>query len=262
MKILCTGHKGFIGSHLYERLIADGHDVDGIDLKEGKDIRTYGFKEKYDVIFHLAAQTSIPKCEENPVESHSHNVMGTLRILEYAKKIGAKVIYSSSSSANYPIIYGTQKYLGEVYGFLYSHLYELKFAALRYFNVFGERQEISGEGKLVLPTFLGQYRKKEPFTIVGSGEQKRDFIYVKDVVEANIKAMEFLDKRNSFLFNIGSGVNYSINEIADMIDKDHPRVYLMPRNEPHETKAGIAIVGELLNWYPIIKVADWIKKQL
>mgnify|MGYP001559439271 FL=1 len=224
MHALLTGSSGFIGGHLYERLIADGHTVHGIDLKDGNDIRTYNFTEKYDVIFHLAAQTSIPKCEENPVESHTHNVLGTLRILEYAKKINAKVIFSSSSAVNYPNIYGAQKYFGEMYGELFQALYSLRFIALRYFNVFGERQEISGDGALVLPTFLKQYKEKKPFTIVGSGEQRRDFIYVGDVVEANIKAVEFLDKQNIAIFDIGSGTNTSINEIADMIDKNHPKV--------------------------------------
>ena len=262
LKILCSGHKGFIGSHLYERLIADGHDVEGIDLKDGNDIRKYNFTEKYDVIFHLAAQSSIPKCEEYPVRAHTHNVLGTLQILEHARKTNAKFIFSSSSSVEYPSIYGTQKYFGEVYGTLFFELYRLKFVALRYFNVFGERQEISGDGSLVLPTFFEQYKEKKPFTIVGSGEQRRDFVYVKDVVEANIKAMNFLDKEIIGMFNIGSGKNYSINEIADMIDKNHPRTYLMPRNEPYETLANIFYTRTYLNWNPTVDVKDWIQAQL
>ena len=278
-KVLATGNMGFIGSHLMERLQQDGHWVSGCDIKNMIDIRTYNFHEKYDVIFHLAANASIPQSIENPIESHSHNVIGTLRILEYAKKIGAGIVFSSSSSVygepeNTPtketepfkpmMPYALNKIECEQYLWLYWQLYGVKSVILRYFNVFGEGQENAnggGDSSLCLANFLRQYKEKKELTIVGDGEQRRDFIYVKDVVEANLKAAEYLDKAEQLeVFNIGSGINYSVNEVADMIKKE--RTYLPPRVEPKIGLADITKAKELLHWKPQIKLETWIKQQI
>lgn len=273
MKALITGHLGFIGNNLCERLGFPG----GIDIKAYQDIRTFDFKEKFDVIFHLAAQASIPKSFDNPVESHSHNVMGTLRILEYARKTGAKVVFSSSSSVygeadtptkedapkNPVSPYAVQKLLCEEYMRFYWTR-GVKSCALRYFNVFGEGQDKANGGyALALSIFLNQYKKGEPFTIVGDGEQRRDFVYVKDVVSANIRAADFLQTAEKFeAFNIGGGINYSINQVADFISKDHPRVNLPPRIEPRENLADITKAKELLKWEPKTTPEAWLKQVL
>lgn len=278
---LVTGANGFIGSHLLNRLIELGAVVSGYDIKNMVDIRTHHFHEKYDVIFHLAANASIPQSLKDPLESHSHNVYGTLRILEYAKKIGAKVVFSSSSSIygepdtiptpetaySKPLIpYALQKLECEQYMWLYWNLYGVKSVALRYFNVFGENQEIAnggGDSSLALANFLRQKKDGEPLTIVGDGEQRRDFVYVKDVAEANIRAAEWLEKVERFeVFNIGSGQNYSINEIANMIDPQGQRIQLPPRQEPKVGLANISKAKELLKWEPKISIKEWIKTQV
>ena len=256
MKILVTGYRGFIGSHIY-----DAVEADGIDLKDGDDIRTFEFEKDYDVIFHCAAQASILKSIENPVESLTHNVIGTLRILEHAKKTGAKVVFSSSSSIyDLKSPYAVQKQMCEDL-LRYYWIQGVKSIALRYFNVFGERQEIANEGEsLVLARFLAQYKRNESFTIYGIGEQRRDFVYVGDVVEANLLAAEYLDKAKEFqIIDIGTGINYSINEVAEMIDKDNPRVNLPPRDEPFENRANINKAQELLNWNPTVDLPTWLR---
>src|SRR3990167_7101905 len=256
---LITGHSGFIGSHLFEDLGGDG-----IDLKDGQDIRTFDFQNPYKTIFHAAAQASIPLSFEQPLESHTHNVVGTLRVLEYAKKIGANVVFCSSSSI-YDMMspYAFQKYECEKYMEHYWRL-GVKSCALRYFNVFGERQELANGGyTLVLSRFLKQYKNREPFTIVGTGKQRRDFIYIKDVVEANRLAAQFLETAEGFeVFDIGYGENHSVNELAKMIDPKHKRVKLPPRIEPFENLADTKKAQELLGWSPKVSVEQWIKSQV
>jgi len=294
MKICISGGAGFIGSHLVERCVKDGHEVWVIDdystgrveniinvygkIKViSKDISQIDFFDDYDVIFHVAAKASIPDSIKDPLFFHNQNVGGIMKVLELARRTGAILIFSSSSSVygdteTIPTLeesklnpmspYALNKLIGEQYMRLYSMLYGVKSVALRYFNVFGERQETANGGYcLVLSKFLEQYKNKEPFTIVGTGEQKRDFVYVEDVVEANMKAVEFADKMGTFeIFNIGGGKNYSINELADMIDKNHPRVNLPPRIEPREMLADITKARAFLGWSPKIKLEEWLKQ--
>ena len=255
MKILVTGHRGFIGSHIYEAV-----EADGIDLKDGDDISTFEFEKDYNVIFHCAAQASILKSIENPVESLTHNVIGTLRILEHAKKTGAKVVFSSSSSIyDLKSPYAVQKQMCEDL-LRYYWTQGVKSIALRYFNVFGEGQEIANGGySLALSIFLQQKKEGKPFTIVGTGKQRRDFVYVGDVVEANLLAAEYLDKAKEFeIIDIGTGINYSINEVAEMIDKDNLKVNLPPRDEPFENWANINKAQQLLAWEPKVVLPTWL----
>lgn len=279
MRILCTGHLGFIGSHLYKILTSTGHIVYGLDIKQGQDIRTHNFTGEYDVIYHLAANASIPQSIENPLETHTHSVPGTIRVLEYARKTGARVVFSSSSSVYgtpqeipttekcqpSPMVpYALQKLECEQYLKLYWELYGVKSVAFRYMNVFGEGQENAnggGDSALALGNFLGQYRSGEPFTIVGTGEQRRDFIYAGDIADANIKAAEWLKTAESFeIFNLGSGVNHSVNEVCDMISKEHPRVFLPPRIEPLLGLADITKAKTILGWSPTVSLESWIEK--
>lgn len=264
MKILITGHQGFIGSHLIEELGKE-HKVFGVDIKSGFDIRKHEFKEGgFDVIFHAAADASIPKSFENPVESFTHNVLGTLMILEFARRTKAKVVFSSSSSV-YELMspYSWHKGVCEDYLKFYWTL-GVKSCALRYFNVFGERQELANGGyKLALSVFLNQLKNNEPFTIYGSGEQRRDFVYVKDVVEANLKAAKWLETAEQFeVFDVGTGINHSILEVADMIKKGHPKVFLPPRIEPFENKADILKTKNWLDWTPKMELSKWLKSAL
>ena len=250
-----------------------------IDRKSGEDIRTYDFHGDYDVIYHLAANASIPQSIENPQETHTHSVLGTIRVLEYARRIGARVVFSSSSSVygnplevptteNCPtrpmVPYALQKLECEQYLKLYWDLYGVKGVAFRYMNVFGEGQENAnggGDSALALGNFLGQYRDGKPFTVVGTGEQRRDFIYAGDIAEANIKAAEWLKTAESFeIFNLGSGINHSVNEVCSMISSEHPRVFLPPRIEPPIGLADITKAKKILGWSPTISLESWIDK--
>ena len=277
MKALVTGSSGFIGSHVFSRLTELGFIVSGIDTKVHPefDVTTYKFHEKYDLIFHLAADASIPRSFENPVETHRNNVIAMLRILEYAKKTGAKVIFSSSSSVyGEPQIiptpessflspvspYAFQKLICEEYCKFYWR-FGVKSVALRYFNVFGEGQENAnggGDSSLALGIFLKQHKENKPFTVVGDGLQRRDFVYVKDVAEANLKVAEWLFEATQFeAFNVGSGINYSILEVTDMIDLKHPKTFLPPRPEPKVGLADISKIAPL--WKPNTTLEMWIK---
>ncbi len=247
--VLVTGGAGFIGSHLVDRLLADGHTVAIIDnLSTGKlknlnhgaafhhvDIASGALPDIFrrvqpDVVFHLAAQTSVSASTKRPVEDGETNVMGTLRLLEAARQMGIdKFIYSSTGGALYgepaqnpcseetrvaPLSpYGLSKYLGEQYVELYSRAYQLNHTILRYGNVYGPRQDPKGESGVVSIFARAMLDGKQP-RIFGDGEQERDFVYVDDVVEANIRAMK---RGDGGTFNIGTGCGASVNQICDLL---------------------------------------------
>lgn len=273
-RIVISGGRGFIGSHLAEEF--PGALV--VDLKDGNDIRTFDFPP-CDVIFHLAARAAIPESFENPLLTHDHNVTGTLRILEHARRCGARVVFSSSSSIYgepriiptpeycYPdpvSPYACSKLVCEQYMRMYWKL-GVKSVALRYFNVFGERQEIAnagGDSSLALGIFLRQRREGKPITIVGDGLQRRDFVYVKDVVGANLAAAEWLSTAKQFeAFNVGSGVNHSILEVRDMVMAGEKRVvteFLPPRPEPRIGLADITHAKFELQWETKTSISQWL----
>ena len=271
-RVLITGGRGFVGSHVLEAF----PDAAVVDLKDGNDIRTFEFPP-CDVIFHLAARAAIPESFSDPLVTNDHNVVGTLRVLEHARRCGARVVFSSSSSVygepeQTPTRedsqldpfspYAASKLICEQYMRLYWRL-GVKSCALRYYNVFGERQELAnggGDSSLALGIFLRQWRDQDPFTIVGTGEQRRDFVYVKDVVRANLMAAEWLKTAGRFeAFNVGSGVNYSINEVTGMIAKDHPGISLPPRPEPLVGLADISKIQDLLGWSAGTTLPEWIQ---
>lgn len=267
-KALIIGGKGFIGSNLSKALPW----ADILDLKDGQDIRTYNFSGKYDIIYHMGAKASIPNSFKNPIESHEVNVLGTLRVLEYARETGAKVVFSSSAAVygDAPLPtpetyrgspespYGVQKLICEEYLKFYWKL-GVKSVALRYFNVFGENQEIANDGQplLALADFMGQ---KGTFKHWGNGNQRRDFVYVGDVVEANIKAGQWLETADRFqAFNIGSGTHYSVNEVLNMIDPKRNKESMGERREPKVCRADITKAELMLDWKPTRTLPEWIK---
>ena len=289
MRITITGICGFIGSHTANKFIKEDWEVYGIDdLSTGKkenfkgnveigDIRTFDFEKfpKPDVIFHAAAKASVQGSIENPAEFHDHNVNGSLRVIEYAKKHDIPIVFASSAAVfgNASIVptpeyaerrpispYGLHKYIVEEYLRVYNLLYGLRSIILRYFGVYGERQPETEGYQTVLSTFLKQKKEGNPFTIVGMGNQRRDFVYVKDVAEANYQAAKAFERGMKFeTFNIGTGTDYSITEIANMIDKDHPKTYLLPRLEPRITSCNNFRAKQYLFWEPEVKLPKWIK---
>ena len=289
-KIIVTGGAGFIGSNVVDELVVRGFDVHVIDnLSGGKkeqvnkdatlhvlDITNLESIEKiFDgakYVFHLAALPRVQYSIEHPTETQKTNVTGTLNVLMAAHKAGVeKVIYSASSSvygdqdkmpleedmkASQKSPYGLEKYIGELYCRLWNEVYGLKTVCLRYFNVYGPRQSDEGAYALVIAKFLKQKREGKPLTITGDGEQTRDFTHVRDVVQANMLAMESQNVGAGEVINIGSGKNYSVNNIAELIGG--PVEHIAPRLEPKHTLADILRAKKLLGWQPSVVFEEGI----
>jgi len=247
--VLVTGGAGFIGSHLVDRLLSLDQKVVVIDnLSTGKlknlnpaatfhhmditqpSVTEVFTREQPDVVFHLAAQISVTESTKDPFHDSNVNVFGTLRLLEAARRCGIeKFIYSSTGGALYgepetdpcteehPILpvspYGMSKYVAELYLDLYHRLYQINFTTLRYGNVYGPRQEADGEAGVVAIFAQAMLEGRQP-QIYGDGDQARDFVFVDDVVEANLLAMT---KGNGGAFNIGTGEKTSVNQIFESL---------------------------------------------
>ena len=291
MKHLVTGGAGFIGSHIIDRLLEQGHEVINVDnLSTGNNInpkaelvnadisnRANRLKlcesmEGVDTVFHCAALARVQPSIENPQKYHKTNVDGTLNVLLSARDSAVRrVVYSASSSAygdqkqmplnetmpTAPISpYGLQKLIGEQYCFVFSKCYNLETVSLRYFNVYGERQAIDGAYSTVIGTFLKQKIDRAKLTITNDGEQRRDFTYVKDVAEANILASQSEKVGNGEVINIGKGHNYSVNEVAELIGGE--KEFIGDRLEPRETLADNNRAKDLLSWTPKTDLKDWL----
>tara|TARA_R100000988_G_C4007256_1_gene173700 strand:- start:5477 stop:6340 length:864 start_codon:yes stop_codon:yes gene_type:complete len=237
-RCLVTGHRGYIGSHLVKALEEAGHEVLGIDLVEGHDIKKdlkdkfhphyYNFKPEY--IFHLACFPRVAYSVENPVITMENNVLCTSCVLDFAKQVGAKrVIYSSSSSVvgngNGPTSpYALQKLVSEMECKLYSDLYDLDTVSLRYFNVYSEDQTVDGPYCTAIANWMDSIRKGVNPYITGEGDQCRDMLHVSDAVRANIFAMTRKGDFNGEHYDIGTGTNISLNEIKEIVQKNLPSV--------------------------------------
>ena len=297
-KVLVTGGAGFIGSNLVDKLVrnnykvtvidnesadsndqfyynkeADNHKLDIIDYKSIKPL----FKD-VDVVFHLAAESRIQPAILNPIEAVQKNCVGTCTILQCAREMGVKrVIYSSTSSGygfnSLPNVedqpddclnpYSVSKVAGEKLCKMYSDLWGLETIIFRYFNVYGERQPIKGQYGTVIGIFERQKRDNQPLTIVGDGDQSRDFTHVQDVVQANVlAATKEIDKKYfGTVFNIGFGKNYTINDVAKMYD--HITTNIPPRiGESKATLSNINKAKEILGYNPQIDLKEWLKERL
>jgi len=268
LKILVTGNKGFIGSHLVESLLELNHEVIGIDngstgTYENPKVKqhrcwnlcngsTFDLKG-IDVVFHVAALARIPQSFENPHHYYQNNIVSTLNLLEACRMHGVKkFIYSSSSSVVEPDNpYAHSKLIGEELCEMYSRLYGMEIQCLRYFNVYGERMA-NGSYATVLQKFKDQMDKNQPLQIFGGGKQKRDFTLVSDVVNANLL---MLNQPTYGSYDVGSGQNYSILEIAQCFN--HSMAFtnngFIGRSETLAnitplTKLGYAPTGNVINW--------------
>ena len=302
MRVLVTGGAGFIGSHLVDRLVELGHEVRvidnlslgkrenvnpraiffGIDISNRWVLKNYRVFEGVDYVFHCAAMPRIQPSIQNPDESFSNNLLGTNNVLVAAKEAAVKGVIFSGSSSVYgdqrisPLVeslppkpknpYALHKLMGEELCRQFTDLYNLPTVCLRYFNVYGERQVTEGAYATVVGIFLRQKAKGEPLTIVGDGEQRRDFTYVHDVVSANISAMEHVSSLAGQVINIGTGENYSVNEIAGMINNIGPNTgtkQLPPRpGEARETLADISKAKKFLGYQPTISLRTWLDSRL
>ncbi|MCC6543523.1 MAG: NAD-dependent epimerase/dehydratase family protein [Nitrospirae bacterium] len=249
MRVLVTGGAGFIGSHIVDRLLSEGHQVSVLDnLSTGKSenlnknaeffkldienprIEKVIKKEKPEVICHLAAQMDVRRSVADPAFDAKTNIIGMINLLEYAVRHGArKVIFSSTGGAiygeggPYPTVedhkaspvspYGISKLTGEHYLFFYQIMYGLKYVALRFANVYGPRQDPFGEAGVVA-IFTKKMLKNDQPLINGNGMQTRDYVYVEDVVDAVMRAIE---KNENDVFNVGTGIETTVNELFRML---------------------------------------------
>ena len=220
MKILVTGHKGYIGSRLFKDLQRLEYDVVGIDLKDGNDILHCLPNEQFDFVFHLAAFPRVQYSIEHPSYTLRQNVFMTSVVLEWAKNHGvSRVIFSSSAAAKEcKSPYGLHKKMSEMECKLYSELYNLDTVCLRYFNVYSEDQKFGGAYSTAISAWMEMARKGLPMRIDGDGEQTRDFIHVSDVLNANIFCMQSPQDFRGKILNVGTGNSVSLNNILTTLD--------------------------------------------
>jgi len=297
VKSLVTGAAGFIGSNLVDYLLDHGHEIVAVDNETANNDKFYWRKDprvqnvkanvsKYkemrpvfegvDYVFHLAAESRLQPAIENPINAVKQNCVGTTVVLQCAREAGVKRVVYSSTSSGYggnpwpnketqpddclnP--YSASKIAGEKFCKMYTDLYGLETVSLRYFNVFGERSPSVGQYAPVISIFQRQAECKDALTIVGDGSQKRDFVHVKDVARANyLAAIMPIYEMLGEVFNVGSGKNYSIQEIANAISDN--QIYLPERSgEATTTLADITRIGEVIGWKPEIDVMNWIYDQ-
>lgn len=299
MNTLVTGGCGFIGSWLVERLLTDGHEVHVIDdLSSGhaRNLDHLKGHERLHVhiaditdhtriaplfagierVFHLAALADIVPSIERPLLYHNSNVNGTVSVLEACRAHGVKrVIYAASSSCygipdayptpetapircQYP--YAVTKYLGEEYALYWSRVYKMNITSLRFFNVYGPRSRTSGTYGAVFGVFLAQKLAGKPFTVVGDGEQTRDFTFVSDVADACVTASERDDVAGE-VFNVGSGNTYSVNRLCELLGGEKVHIPKRP-GEPDQTFADTSKIQRVLGWRPKVKFEEGVRTML
>lgn len=298
MKCLVTGGAGFIGSHLVERLLFDGHTVSVIDnfstgrpenlnhLVENKRLRIFEGNinnkslirkamEKSNWVFHLAALADIVPSIQRPIDYTDANIRGTLSVLETARRKNvSRFIYAASSSCygipdKYPTPesaptrpqypYALSKCLGEQCVMHWHQLYGLPAISLRMFNVFGPRSRTSGTYGAVFGVFLAQKLAGKPFTVVGDGSQTRDFTFVTDVVNAFIMAAR--STISGDIMNVGSGNTYSINHLVELLGGEVQHIPKRP-GEPECTFADISRIKNRLDWTAKTSFEEGVKTML
>ena len=299
-KCLVTGGAGFIGSNLVERLIRDGVQVRvldnlstgllenlepfrrDIDFVQG-DVRDLNALQEVmsevEVVFHQAAEVSVPRSVEDPVETAIVNDLGTLQILETARRAGVKRVVLASSCAVYGDLpplpkkedmetrplspYAASKLHGETYGYLYNDLYGLETVCLRYFNVYGPKQDPSSPYSGVISIFMDKAGRGDLPTIYGDGEQYRDFVYVADVVQANLLAAH-KEGVSGLVINVGTGTSVSVNSLWGDIsllagmEGDFDRAEARP-GDIRESVADISLARQMLGYEPQYSFQEGIK---
>ncbi|MEK8022829.1 MAG: SDR family oxidoreductase [Candidatus Hydrogenedentota bacterium] len=298
-EVLVTGGAGFIGSHLVERLVRDGHHVTVLDnfcngrrenLRAVIDSSAFAMHEidvaggpdkisEYfrgvDWVFHLAGLADIVPSIEKPLDYHHANVNGTISVLEASRQAGVKRFVYAASSSCYGIPdrvptpetaeirpmypYALTKYLGEEYVLRWSRYYGMGCVSLRLFNVFGPRSRTTGTYGAVFGVFLAQKLAGKPFTVVGDGKQTRDFTYVTDVADAFVRAAE--SDLTGDIFNVGSSHPCSINDLTGQLGGEI--VYIARRpGEPDCTWADISKIARALEWKPKVNFQDGVRIML
>jgi nucleoside-diphosphate-sugar epimerase len=300
MRYLVTGGAGFIGSNTVDELVRRGHNVVALDdLSSGKAENLNGAKGKVellqhsitdlerlreacrgvDYVIHLGARTSVPRSVKDPIGTNRVNVDGTLNVLVAARDANVKrVVFAGSSSvygdtatlpksekmAPTPISpYGVSKMVGEVYGQVFQRVYGLEFVSLRYFNVFGPRQDPGSPYSGVLSLFNAAVLEGTQPTVYGDGEQSRDFTYIRNVVEANLLACE-AKRAAGLAINIGTGGRYTLNRTLALLEKVTGRTakakYAPPRpGDIRDSQADISRARDVLGYNPLVGFEEGLK---
>jgi UDP-glucose 4-epimerase len=279
MKILITGALGFVGKNLAKRLVADGHDVIGLDNYEiGKptdevdgvkylpwDIEQIEYLkgDSIDLCFHLAALSRIQPSFEQPSETFRVNARGTEAVCEWARHNNVKVVYSGSSSQWHdPFLspYALYKKLGEDVCKLYRMIYGLNVEIARFYNVYGPGEITEGKWAAVIGKWRGQVEQNHPITIVGDGEQRRDFTHIDDIVDGLIK-IAFGTDTHEDAWELGTGFNYSLNEVAELFVEKFSAVKVYMSQERGNYKETIRVNNDAidrLGWTPTDKLKEYI----
>lgn len=296
MKYLVTGGCGFIGSHLVDTLVSEGNEVVVIDNESATENKIFYKNDKalyyklcitdyantvdiykgVDCVFHMAAVSRIQRSIQSPIHACNINFTGTATVLECCKVNKVRRVIFSSTSSLYgkknarPFIeyqfpdpltpYSVAKLASENLCTVYSEIYGVDTATLRYFNVYGKREPELGEYATVVGLFLRQKSEGNPLTIVGDGLQKRDFTHVSDVVSANILSCMYEGNLNGEVFNIGTGKSHSILDIAKSISSNI--IHIPERiGEVRDTLACIDKAKKILNYKPKVDIMEYIKSQ-
>jgi UDP-glucose 4-epimerase len=279
MKVVVTGALGFVGSNLVDLLISEGHDVFGIDNLSSSSSSLYyknpkvkyflgsfldplAWKGDFEVVYHLGANARIQPSFDNPFETYKNNALGLAYVAEEARKRNAKLIFSSTSSSlhgDYVSPYTQSKRAGEEYLKMLANCYDVDCASARFFNVYGNREPISGDYATVVAKFGRQWFNGDPMTVVGDGTQSRDFTHVSDICRGLLAITE--EKRSGEIINLGRGNPYSIMDLVRMYagegaleGKDYVFVPLR-KNEGQATKWTESVK---LNWEAKIDLPDYI----
>lgn len=301
MRYLVTGGAGFIGSNTVDELVSRGHSVAVLDdLSTGREANLADVRKRIDFfrgsindpdvvqqacrgadyVLHLAARTSVPRSVKDPAETNRINADGTLRVLLAARDAGAqRVVFSGSSSvygetptlpkredmAPAPISpYGVSKLIGELYGTVFHRVYGLEFVALRYFNVFGPRQDPGSPYSGVLSLFITCMQRGAPPTVYGDGNQSRDFTFVQNVVQANLLACE-VPGVAGMIFNVGTGRRYTLNQTLALLEKFAGRPakaqYVEPRSgDILDSQADISLARRKLGYDPRVGFEEGLRR--
>ena len=301
MRYLVTGGAGFIGSNTVDELVRRGHSVVVLDdFSSGKEDNLAEVRNKItfikgsitdievvrkamheaEYVLHLAAKTSVPRSVKDPIETNKINIDGTLNVLVAAKELKVKrVVFAASSSAygetpTLPKVetmqpepispYGVTKYVGELYGQTFGRCYGLENVALRYFNIFGPRQDPSSPYSGVLAKFCSAFLEDTQPVVFGDGEQTRDFTYVENAVQANLLACE-APSVSGKVFNVGVGGRVSLNEVVRALGKISGKTletkYEPPRDgDIRDSQADITQARELLGYEPQVSFEEGLSR--
>jgi UDP-glucose 4-epimerase len=282
MKILVTGGAGFIGTNLIKKLLFEGHivvsldnydsgsesnHVDGCNYHSG-DIENISLMDKdFDLIYHLAALSRIQPSFSNPSETFRVNTIGTEKVCEFGRQINTKIVYSGSSSRwhdPFQSPYACFKHMGEEICKMYRKVYNMNIEIARFYNVYGPNEIIDGDWAAVIGVWRRQVRDGLPITIVGDGEQRRDFTHVDDIVKG-LEMIGLSDERHDDAWELGRGTNFSINEVFNFFKErfNCEKVYLPQQKGNYQET--LRINDDALNrlgWEPQMNLQSYIKNMV